>query len=381
MLALEDSPLKRTPLHDLHVSLGAKLVPFAGYHMPVHYPAGVLKEHLHTRQKAGLFDVSHMGQLALRAKSKCVEDVALALERLTPQDFAGLPAGRQRYAQFTNGSGGILDDLMVANFGDHFFLVVNAVRKEADEAHLRAHLGDECVIGSLRDRALLALQGPKADAVLAKFCAETRRMRFMDAGPRKLAGLDCFVSRSGYTGEDGFEISAPAGEVEWLAKTLLEDPDVLPIGLGARDSLRLEAGLCLYGHDIDTTTTPIEGALEWSIQKSRRTGGARAGGFIGAEKILDQLASGAHRRRVGLRPEGRAPIREGTALFSDRASTEQVGTVTSGGFGPSLNAPIAMGYIPTAFAANGTELFAEMRGQRVPLRVASTPFVPNTFKR
>ncbi|HWG04073.1 MAG TPA: glycine cleavage system aminomethyltransferase GcvT [Beijerinckiaceae bacterium] len=381
MLAPEDISLKRTPLHDLHVSLGAKLVPFAGYRMPVHYPAGVLKEHLHTRQKAGLFDVSHMGQLALRAKSKRIEDVALALERLVPQDFVGLPAGRQRYAQFTNESGGILDDLMVANFGNRFFAVVNADCNEADVAHLRAHLGDECVIDCLTDRALLALQGPKADAVLSKLCAEAPRMRFMDAGPCRIAGLDCFLSRSGYTGEDGFEISVPAGEAGWLAKTLLENPDVLPIGLGARDSLRLEAGLCLYGHDIDTTTTPIESALEWSIQKSRRAGGARAGGFVGADKILDQFANGTVRRRVGLRPAGRAPIRDGTALFADQASTEQVGTITSGGFGPSLNAPVAMGYVPVEFSANGTELFAEMRGQRLSLRVATTPFVPNTFKR
>jgi aminomethyltransferase len=381
MLATDHTPLKRTPLHALHVSLGAKMVPFAGYDMPVQYPAGVLKEHLHTRQKAGLFDVSHMGQLALRANSGKVEDAALALERLVPQDIVALGAGRQRYSQFTNEAGGILDDLMVANFGDHLFLVVNAACKEADEAHLREHLFDSCAIDSLADRALLALQGPAAETVLAKFCAEAPAMRFMDAGPRKVAGLDCFVSRSGYTGEDGFEISVPADQAEQLAKALLEDPNVLPIGLGARDSLRLEAGLCLYGHDIDTTTTPVEGALEWSMQKSRRPGGARAGGYLGAETILSQLASGASRRRVGLKPEGRAPVREGAPLFADQASAEQIGTVTSGGFGPTLNAPVAMGYVPTRLAANGTQLFAEVRGQRLPLRVAATPFVPNTYKR
>jgi aminomethyltransferase len=381
MLATDHTPLKRTPLHALHASLGAKMVPFAGYDMPVQYPAGVLKEHLHTRQKAGLFDVSHMGQLALRANSGKVEDAALALERLMPQDIVALGAGRQRYSQFTNEAGGILDDLMVANFGDHLFLVVNAACKEADEAHLREHLFDSCAIDSLADRALLALQGPAAETVLAKFCAEAPAMRFMDAGPRKVAGLDCFVSRSGYTGEDGFEISAPGDQAEQLAKALLEDPNVLPIGLGARDSLRLEAGLCLYGHDIDTTTTPVEGALEWSMQKSRRPGGARAGGYLGAETILSQLASGASRRRVGLKPEGRAPVREGAPLFADQASAEQIGTVTSGGFGPSLNAPVAMGYVPTRLAANGTQLFAEVRGQRLPLRVAATPFVPNTYKR
>ena len=247
-------------------------------------PAGVLREHLHTRTNAGLFDVSHMGQLALRPKSGKVEDAALALERLVPQDIVAVAPGRQRYAQFTNADGGLLDDLMVANFGDHLFLVVNAACKAEDEAHLRAHLSETCVIDSLADRGLIALQGPKAEAVLAKLCADVTAMRFMDTGPRKVAGFDCFVSRSGYTGEDGFEISVPAAQAEALVTALLDNPDVLPIGLGARDSLRLEAGLCLYGHDIDTATTPVEGALEWSVQKSRRTGGARAGGFPGAEK-------------------------------------------------------------------------------------------------
>jgi aminomethyltransferase len=382
MLARADlGPLKRTPLHDLHLSLGAKMVPFAGYEMPVQYPAGVLKEHLHTRQKAGLFDVSHMGQLFLRAISGAPEDAALALERAVPQDILAVPKGRQRYVQFTNAEGGILDDLMVANFGDHLFLVVNAACKEADEAHLRREISDVCTIEPLPDRALLALQGPKAESVLAKLCADAPSMRFMDSGPREVAGVDCFVSRSGYTGEDGFEISVPAEQAERLAKRLLEDSDVLPIGLGARDSLRLEAGLCLYGHDIDTTTTPVEAALEWSVQKSRRAGGQRAGGFPGAEKILAQFAGGASRRRVGLRPEGRAPVREGAALFADGNSVEPIGAVTSGGFGPALNAPVAIGYVPSALAANGTRLFAEVRGQRLPLTVAPTPFVPNTYKR
>jgi aminomethyltransferase len=341
----------------------------------------VLKEHLHTRKSAGLFDVSHMGQLFLRANSGAPEDAALALERAVPQDILGIPKGRQRYAQFTNVEGGILDDLMVANFGDHLFLVVNAACKDADEAHLRNETSDVCSIEPLPNRALLALQGPKAESVLAKFCAEASSMRFMDAGPRQVAGIACFVSRSGYTGEDGFEISVPAEQAERLAKLLLEDDDVLPIGLGARDSLRLEAGLCLYGHDIDTTTTPVEAALEWSVQKSRRAGGQRVGGFLGAEKILEQFASGASRRRVGLKPQGRAPVREGAPLFADDASTDAIGTVTSGGFGPTLNAPVAMGYVPTAFAANGTRVFAEVRGQRLPLTIAPTPFVPNTYKR
>ncbi len=382
MLARDDnSPLKRTPLHALHLSSGGKMVPFAGYEMPVQFVPGVLREHLHTREAAGLFDVSHMGQIALHPKSGKLEDAALALERLVPQDILSVAPGRQRYAQFTHEAGGILDDLMVANFGSHLFLVVNAACKAEDEAHLRAGLSDACIIEPLPDRALLALQGPKAASVLAKLCADVPAMRFMDAGPRRVDGIDCFVSRSGYTGEDGFEISVPADQAERLARTLLANSEVLPIGLGARDSLRLEAGLCLYGHDIDTSTTPVEGALEWSIQKSRRNGGARAGGFPGADEILTQLAQGARRRRVGLRPEGRAPVREGAPLFADAASTEQIGAVTSGGFGPSLNAPVAMGYLPTPQAATGGTVFAELRGQRLPLRVAAMPFVPNTYKR
>jgi aminomethyltransferase len=381
MLKRDESPLKRTPLHALHVARGGKMVPFAGYEMPVQYPTGVLTEHLHTRSAAGLFDVSHMGQLALRPKSGRIEDAALALERLVPQDILAIPPGRQRYAQFTNEDGGLLDDLMVANFGDHLFLVVNAACKKEDEAHLHAHLSESCIIDSLGDRALIALQGPKAESALAKLGADVTAMKFMDSAPRKVAGFDCFVSRSGYTGEDGFEISVPSAQAEALVMMLLQNPDVLPIGLGARDSLRLEAGLCLYGHDIDTTTTPVEGALEWSVQKSRRTGGARAGGFPGADKILSQFENGAARRRVGLRAQGRAPVREGALLFADAASAEAVGKVTSGGFGPSLNTPVAMGYLPTSLAKNGTNVFAEVRGQRLPLHVAPMPFVPNTYKR
>jgi aminomethyltransferase len=259
--------------------------------------------------------------------------------------------------------------------------VVNAACKAEDEAHLRAHLSEVCVIEPLTNRALIALQGPKAASVLGKFCPEAPAMRFMDAGPHTVDGIDCFVSRSGYTGEDGFEISVPAEHAEALARTLLENSDVLPIGLGARDSLRLEAGLCLYGHDIDTTTTPVEGALEWSIQKSRRHGGARPGGFPGADNILRQLEKGASRRRVGLKPEGRAPVREGAPLFADAASSLQIGSITSGGFGPSVNGPVAMGYLPTSHATAGGLVFAELRGQRLPLRVAALPFVPNTYRR
>ncbi|WP_233025494.1 glycine cleavage system aminomethyltransferase GcvT [Rhodopseudomonas boonkerdii] len=375
------SILKQTPLHALHVARGGKMVPFAGYDMPVQYATGVLQEHLHTRAAAGLFDVSHMGQIVLRAKSGKVEDAALALERLVPMDILALAPGRQRYAQFTNESGGILDDLMVANFGDHLFLVVNAACKAEDEAHLRKHLSDTCIIEPLADRALIALQGPKAADVLAKFCPEAPAMKFMDAGPHRVNGIACFVSRSGYTGEDGYEISIPNDQAEALTSALLDHPDVLPIGLGARDSLRLEAGMCLYGHDIDTTTTPVEGNLVWSIQKSRRSGGARAGGFFGSDTILAQLGGGASRQRVGLKPEGRAPVREGVLLFADATSTNSIGKVTSGSFGPSISAPIAMGYVPTSHAKDGMTVFAELRGQRLPITVSPMPFVPNNYKR
>ncbi|MEZ5766144.1 MAG: glycine cleavage system aminomethyltransferase GcvT [Xanthobacteraceae bacterium] len=377
----QSSGLKRTPLYALNVARGGKMVPFAGYEMPVQFPPGVLKEHLHTRASAGLFDVSHMGQIALRPKSGKVEDAARALERLVPQDILSIAPNRQRYALFTNAEGGVLDDLMVANFGDHLFLVVNAACKEADEAHLRRELADACIVENLSGRALIALQGPKAEAVLSKLSPGVAGMAFMDCGPRQVMGIDCFVSRSGYTGEDGFEISVPAERVEALAAALLDDPAVMPIGLGARDSLRLEAGLCLYGHDIDTETTPVEANLNWSIQKSRRSGGARAGGFPGADVILAQLTGGASRKRVGLKAEGRAPVRENAPLFGSAEGGEPVGLVTSGGFGPSVNGPVAMGYVPASHAADATQLFAEIRGQRLPVRVTPLPFSPHSYKR
>jgi aminomethyltransferase len=375
--------LQRTPLYALHSARGAKLVPFAGYEMPVQYPSGVLKEHLHTRSAAGLFDVSHMGQIVLRPKSGHLADAARALERLVPQDILGLPAGRQRYAFFTNDAGGVLDDFMVTNAGDHLFLIVNAACKVADEAHLRAHVTDLCEVEQLDDRALIALQGPQAAAVLARLSPAIETMRFMDMAARTVGGVACLVSRSGYTGEDGFEISLPATEVEALANLLLAQPEVWPIGLGARDSLRLEAGLCLYGHDIDTTTTPAEAGLQWAIQKVRRAGGERAGDFPGADVILPQLAPGAavSRRRVGLKPAGRAPVREGVHLFAGAEAAEPVGIVTSGGFGPSVGGPIAMGYLPPALTADGTPVFAEVRGQRLPLHVVPTPFVSHSYQR
>jgi aminomethyltransferase len=376
----DTEPLK-TPLHALHLALGARMTPFAGYDMPVQYPLGIMKEHLHTRTKAGLFDVSHMGQVILRPKSGNLPDAALALERLVPVDVLGLAEGRQRYALFTNEAGGILDDLMITNRGDHLFLVVNAACKDADEAHMRAHLSDVCEIERLDDRALLALQGPHAGAVLASLAPESAEMRFMDVRDLTLAGAECIVSRSGYSGEDGFEISVPNDHAEALAKALIAHEAVEPIGLGARDSLRLEAGLCLYGNDLDTKTTPVEASLVWAIQKTRRTSGARAGGFPGADRILDELINGASRSRVGILPDGRAPVRGGAELFAAEDAADPIGIVTSGAFGPSLDRPMAMGYVPSVQAAIGTRLFAEVRGKRLPLRVADMPFVKPNYRR
>lgn len=373
--------LKNTPLHRLHVELNARMVPFAGYEMPVQYSRGILKEHLHVREAAGLFDVSHMGQFAVRARSGHGEDAASALESVVPMNLVGLAAGRQRYALLTNDAGGIRDDLMVANQGDRFLVIANAACKDADEAYLRKMLSAQCEIERLDGRALLALQGPLAEMALAPLVPEVAAMRFMDVRAVTLLGADCVISRSGYTGEDGFEISIPAAMAEPLARKLLADAHVEMIGLGARDSLRLEAGLCLYGSDLDETTTPVEAALEWSIQASRRKGGSRAGGFPGADIILEQLEHGAPRRRVGLRPEGRAPIRHGARLFADRQTPDAIGVVTSGGFGPSVNAPVAMGYVTAAAAASTAPLWAELRGERIPVQLCKLPFVPPTYKR
>jgi aminomethyltransferase len=370
--------LLRLGLHDLHVALGGKMVPFAGYEMPVQYPAGVMKEHLHTRAAAGLFDVSHMGQVILQPRGS-YEAVALAFEALMPVDVLGVAQGRQRYGMFTNETGGILDDLMFANRGDHIFVVVNAACKAADIAHMTAHLTGVAEVIPVTDRGLLALQGPHAEAALARLVPGVAAMRFMDVAILPWGGVDLWISRSGYTGEDGFEISVPNVQAEGFARALLDQPEVMPIGLGARDSLRLEAGLCLYGHDIDTTTSPVEAGLVWAIQKARKAGGARAGGFPGAARILHELAHGPERLRVGLLPEGRAPMREHTDVFADDATP--VGHVTSGGFGPSVNAPIAMGYVAAGFAAIGTRLEGEVRGKRLPLTVAAMPFQPTTYKR
>jgi aminomethyltransferase len=366
--------LQRTPLHALHVALGARMVPFAGYDMPVSYPPGILAEHRHCREAAVLFDVSHMGQLRLTGA-----DAAAALETLVPVDIVGLAEGKQRYALFTNDAGGILDDLMVTRRDDDLFLVVNAGCKAADIAHLRATIQKRCGIEPMPDRALLALQGPAAANVVARLAASLARLTFMSGATATIAGIDCFATRSGYTGEDGFEISVAGQDAEALARALLAEPEVQPAGLGARDTLRLEAGLCLYGHDIDTTTTPIEAALAWAIQKVRRPGGARAGGYPGAATIEHQLANGASRKRVGLLGVERAPVREGAAIVDDAGVA--IGRVTSGTVGPGVGRPIALAYVPAALAVAGTILHAEVRGKRQPMQVAQLPFAPHRYFR
>ncbi|MFQ6573394.1 glycine cleavage system aminomethyltransferase GcvT [Pseudomonas sp. UM16] len=368
--------LLKTPLHALHLELGARMVPFAGYDMPVQYPLGVMKEHLHTREQAGLFDVSHMGQIRLSGAN-----AAKALETLVPVDIIDLPVGMQRYAMFTNEHGGILDDLMVANLGnDELFLVVNAACKDQDLAHLRQHIGDQCQIQPLfEERALLALQGPAAVTVLARLAPEVAKMTFMQFQPVQLLGTDCFVSRSGYTGEDGFEISVPAEQADALARRLLAEPEVAAIGLGARDSLRLEAGLCLYGHDMNTQTTPIEASLLWAISKVRRADGARAAGFPGAEQIFTQQHSGVARKRVGLLPQERTPVREDAEIVDEAGSV--IGKVCSGGFGPTLAGPVAMGYLDSAHTAVETPVWAIVRGKRVTMKVSKMPFVAQRYYR
>ena len=368
--------LLKTPLHALHLELGARMVPFAGYDMPVQYPLGVMKEHQHTREHAGLFDVSHMGQIRLSGAQ-----AAKALETLVPVDIIDLPVGMQRYAMFTNEQGGILDDLMVANLGNNeLFLVVNAACKEQDLAHLRKHLSTHCQIQPLfEDRALLALQGPEAVKVLERLAPEVAKMTFMQFAPVTLLGVECYVSRSGYTGEDGFEISVPAEHAEALARHLLAQPEVEAIGLGARDSLRLEAGLCLYGHDMNEKTTPIEASLLWAISKARRADGPRAGGFPGAETVFAQQQSGVARKRVGLLPQERTPVREGAEVVN--ADGNVIGSICSGGFGPTLGAPLAMGYLDTAYTPLDTDVWAIVRGKRVPMKVSKLPFVAQRYYR
>lgn len=368
------SDLLQTPLHALHLRLGARMVPFAGYDMPVNFPGGIIAEHKQCRNSAALFDVSHMGQLRLVG-----EDAAKALETLVPMDVIGLGVGKQRYAFFTNAAGGILDDLMVTRSADPdedgvLFLVVNASMKEADYAHIAAHLPAGVRLLRADHRALVAVQGPMARLAVGRHCPEAVPMPFMSAITTRFDGIDCHISRSGYTGEDGYEISCKATRVRAIVERLLSEPSVKLIGLGARDSLRLEAGLCLYGHDIDTTTSPVEAALTWSIQKRRRA----EGGFPGAERIQREIAQGPARLRVGIKPEGRAPAREGTEITLD---DNVIGKITSGGFGPSVNGPVAMGYVEARYAAPGTAVMLMVRGKPMPARVAALPFVPHNYVR
>jgi len=364
------SQSKRTPLYDLHVSLGAKMVDFAGYAMPVQYPAGILKEHRHTRAAAGLFDISHMGQVWLEGKNALRQ-----IETLMPGDFQEMASGQIRYSFLLNEQGGVIDDLMVTRpvEAESVYIVINASGREEDFAHMRKHL-PQMQMRMMDERAMLALQGPEAAKVLARFCDAPSKLKFMygshfnvaEAGP-------CFISRSGYTGEDGFEISVPNATVEKFMRALLAQAEVAPVGLGARDSLRLEAGFCLYGHDLDPVTTPVEANLVWAIGKRRR----REGGFVGAGNVQKQLEQGVIRKRVGIKPEGRALAREHTAINDERG--QRIGDVTSGGFGPSVDGPVCMGYVETRFAAPGTRLFLSVRGNSLPAVVTTLPFVPHRY--
>jgi len=373
--------LKRTSLYDYHLANGAKMVPFAGYEMPVQYSLGVMKEHLHTRVAAGLFDVSHMGQILLYPKSGVISDAALAIEALVPVNILSLENGRQRYAMFTNDDGGILDDLMIANRGDHLYIVVNASCKGNDFQHLKNNLGNEFQVDMVEDRSLIALQGPLAEEVLSKLNPTVKELKFMDSVTANLLDTECWISRSGYTGEDGYEISIPNSAVEEVVQLLSQDINVEPIGLGARDSLRLEAGLCLYGHDIDTNTSPIEGNLNWAIQKARRTGGERAGGFPGAKRIQSELEVGPSKKRVGILPDGRAPMREGTVLYGSDNRNNPIGKVTSGAFGPSIQKSISMGYVLKEYTDLETIVYGDVRGKLLAARVTSIPFKKSNYKK
>jgi aminomethyltransferase len=363
-----DEILARTPLYDLHKSLGAKIVPFAGYEMPLHYGPGIIAEHLHTRSKAGLFDVSHMGQAKLVGSN-----LASDLEALMPSDLKTLALWRMRYTVLLNDMAGILDDLMLTNCGDHFFVVANAARKSEDFAHIGARLAGRARLNPLGERALLALQGPAAAAVLGRIASGIVDQAFMSGVALEIAGSPCFVTRSGYTGEDGFEISVPADHADGLARRLLAEPDVMPVGLGARDTLRLEAGLCLYGHDIDETTSPVEADLAWVIPQRRRI----EGGFPGAAIVQRQLAAGAARRRVGVKLEDRAPARERTRIVDESGGL--IGAITSGGFGPSVGGPIGMGYVETPYAVTGRKIGLVVRGTPRPARIVPLPFMPHHY--
>lgn len=376
MSASQEEPLLHTPLHGLHLELGARMVPFAGYSMPVQYPAGLMAEHHQTRNSAGLFDVSHMGQLRLAGPA-----AAAAFETLVPVDVVDLPVGKQRYGLLLTQQGTIIDDLMFVNRGDDLFVIVNGACKTGDISHMRQHIGSRCEVITMPERALLALQGPKAVDALARLVPGVQKLVFMTGGRFDWMGDELFITRSGYTGEDGFEISVHEAQADALARALLGQPEVKPVGLGARNSLRLEAGLCLYGNDIDTTTTPVEAGLTWAIQKVRRAGGAREGGFPGAAKVLGQLQGKVpvERRRVGLIALERIPVREHTELHDEQG--KRIGEVTSGLLGPTINRPVAMGYVASALASPGTRVNAIVRGKPVPMEVAVMPFVPNRYHR
>lgn len=370
--------VKRTPLYDLHIAHQARMTTFAGYEMPLQYPTGIMMEHNHTRRAAGLFDISHMGQIVIRDTKR--GDAARELEALIPADIIGLPNCRQRYSYFTNIEGGILDDIMIARLNDKLILVCNAARKHDDLAHLLAHMSNNLEIVML-DRALISLQGPRSAAILEQLAPGVSGMRFMDVQSTRISGAESIISRSGYTGEDGYEISMPTDAASVIVKSLLAIDGVSLIGLGARDTLRLEAGLCLYGADIDSTITPTEASIEWAIPKIRRTQGVRAGGFPGASRILHEIEYGAARRRIGLSPEGRAPVRAGALLFVRDDDIKPIGLVTSGGFGPSVDAPIAMGYVPVFYSKPETRLFVELRGRRLAVTVTRLPFVDHRYNR
>lgn len=373
--------LRRLPLRDLHLELGARMAPFAGYEMPINYARGVLNEHLDTRSAAGLFDISHMGQIVLRPQFGRLDHVAQALEYIMPANVRDLRPGRQRYTYLTNSDGGIIDDLIIGRLEDVFILVVNATRKEGDRQNIRNRIADVCAVDSVIDHVLLALQGPKSEFILAQLAPEVAKMDFMEIRSAEVCGVSCVVSRSGYTGEDGFEISVHERDSERLARVLLKNSDVTPIGLGARDSLRTEAGLCLYGADLDEKTTPVEAALEWAIPSVRRSGGARAGQFPGADVVLEQIERGAERRRVGIKSHDGTPLRPGVQLYATNSDSKSVGKITSGGFGPSLNAPIAMGYVPNLSTRSDSVLFADVRGTRRLVKVVDLPFVSHRYKR
>lgn len=368
--------LQKTPLHDCWVERGAKMVPFAGWSMPVQFSAGVMKEHTHTREAASLFDVSHMGQILVTGES--LEAVAAALETVTPASVAGLKPWRQRYGIFTTDAGGIIDDFMFANHETHFYLVANASRVAEDLEVLRSVDGIEAEL--LTDRALIALQGPEAERVLEALVPGGADMVFMDSHKLAWDGTEVWVSRSGYTGEDGFEVSVPADRAVEFVEKLLTDDAVEPAGLGSRDSLRLEAGMPLYGNDLSEDITPLEAGIGFAVPKVRRPGGSREGGYPGANALAEQLASGPSKERVGLRPEGRAPIREGVEIFADEQADSPIATVTSGGFGPTIGGPIATAMLPAEISP-GTTVYAELRGKRVPIVVAELPFVPHKYKR